>query len=155
MLDVIGVDLYDHIAGDTIAEMVTSWAPYLDHLEGMSRRFGGKPVMLTEIGYCSGPGGGCSRRQDATETSRAVQAMHYEALFLASGALGPWFWGGFFWNWVADPAMGHNGGAAFGDACLSPAWKPAESVLRTYYRATVPRPVLPADMRQAQCVCTF
>lgn len=151
ILDVVGVDLYDHIAGSTLQEMVQSWTPFLDHLEGLSRRFGGKPVVLTEIGYCSGHGGGCNRRGDATNTSRAEQALHYEALLMASSTRGDWFRGAFFWNWVADPALGYDGT----DACLSPVWKPAEDVLRKYYRATASRPVLPTDMRRQQCVCTY
>ena len=154
-LDVIGVDLYDHINGTTLEEMVASWRPYLDHLYAMSRANGGLPVMLTEIGYCSGGGGGCNRQRDATVRSLAHQATHYEALFQAVARFennaSNFFQGAFWWNWDTDPAVGVGGH----DACLNPAWKPAEDVLRKYYRAPGPRPTLPEDFRRQQCVCTF
>ena len=86
--------------------MVASWNVLLDMLEGLSRKFAGKKVMLTEVGYCSGPGGGCERKRDATAESRALQALHYEALLTASAGKEAWFLGGFWWNWDADPAVG-------------------------------------------------
>lgn len=151
VLDIIGVDWYDRINGTTLHEMVESWSPYLAHLEGISTKFGGKPLMMTEMGVCSGLNG-CDRNKDATPASRQHQAMRYEALFLATAGKGDWFLGGFWWNWDSDPAVGWGEDA--NDSCLSPAWKPAESILRKYYRASQPVPILPEGMRESQCVCT-
>ena len=142
VVDVIGVDLYDYVAGTTAEEMARSWQPYLADLEGLSAKFGGKPVVLTELGYCSGA---CDRTHRASPSDLEGQARHYEALFMAvANRTAPWFLGAFWWNWDTDPAPGE------GDVCLNPAWKPAETVLRTYYRATKPRPPRPAAA--PQCV---
>ena len=139
-VDVIGVDLYDHVAGDTVAEMAASLRPYVDQLESLHRKFA-RPVVLTEIGYCSG---GCDRLHAASPADLANQADHYEAVFQATAGK-PWFLGAFWWNWDSDPAFGA------GDACLNPAWKPAEDVLRRYYRATRPKPAKPSQFTPA-CV---
>ena len=40
----------------------------------------------------------------------------------------------FWWNWNTDP------GAFTADDCLTPQFKPAEDVLRKYYRASLPKP---------------
>ena len=135
-LDVIGVDLYDQIAGDTVEEMVKSWQPYLKILESMHRQYR-RPVLFSEIGYCSGTH--CDRAHNATPAALQRQADHYEALFLAAAGK-DWILGAFWWNWDADPAF------ARGDDCLTPQWKPAEAVLRRYYRATQPRPPVPVYM---------
>ena len=48
-----------------------------------------------------------------------------------------WFLGAFWWNWNSDD------GSLGGDDFLSPQWKPAQDVLRKYYRASSPKPALP------------
>ena len=133
-VDVIGVDFYDPIAGSTLAEMAAAWAPVLARFERMSRRWG-RPLVFTEIGYCSGA---CDRSHAASPLDLETQARHYEALLLASEGSAGWLLGAFWWNWVTDDAYG----AA--DDCLNPEWKPAEEVLRRYYRAQRPRPPKPA-----------
>ena len=153
VLDIIGVDFYDHVNGTTVEDMVKSWGPYLNHLESLSKKYQNKQVMMTEMGSCSGPHGGCERDRDATPTSRTMQAARYEALFLATRGKEDWFLGGFWWNWDSDPAVGW--GEDENDACLNPAWKPAERVLRKYYRAEVPVPMLPREMQKSRCLCTF
>ena len=134
-VDVIGVDLYDHVAGNTVQEMVASWQPYMSMLHELHLNYS-RPVVLTEIGYCSG---GCSRTSNSTGEDLQQQAMHYEALFHASAAAvdAGWFLGAFWWNWDTDDSFGP------GDVCLTPQWKPAERVLRRYYRARIPQPAVP------------
>ena len=44
-LDIIGVDLYDQIAGETVDEMVESWQPYLKILERMHRQIRNRKDM--------------------------------------------------------------------------------------------------------------
>ncbi len=134
-VDVIGVDLYDVIAGSTVEEMVQSWAPYLDQLEAMHTKYS-RPVVFTEIGYCSGA---CDRAHTASAADLVQQANHYEALLLATASK-DWVLGAFWWNWDTDPAD------STGDDCLTPQFKPAETVLRRYYRAAQPQPPIPAYM---------
>jgi hypothetical protein len=47
--------------------------------------------------------------------------------------------------------------AGISDDCLTPQWKPAEVVLRKYYRATAPQPDPPAGqplcMGAGACTC--
>ena len=140
-VDVIGVDFYDHVAGDTVAEIVASLKPYLDTLDVRLHQRFNKPLVLTEVGYCSGP---CDRTHASTPADLASQAAHYEAWFLATQGI-DWFMGAFWWNWDSDPAFGT------GDVCNSPVWKPAEDVLRKYYRAVQPKPAKPAQFAP-QCV---
>ena len=44
-----------------------------------------------------------------------------------------------------------------GDDCLTPQWKPAEGVLRRYFRATEPKPAMPSTkatcMGYTRCTC--
>jgi hypothetical protein len=126
--------------------MQASWRVALSRLEtGLVRKFN-KSLIFTEIGYCAG---GCSRNGShggsATNATLQRQADHYEALFLAAAGHESWFRGAFWWNWDSDPAV------AAGDGCLTPAWKPAEAVLRRYYRATSPPPA-PATAWLPSCV---
>ena len=155
VLDLIGVDMYDHVNGTSVPDMVHGWDPILDGLEALSKKWGNKPLILTETGACSGPGGECDRLHASTRASLQLQAAHYESLFLATkGRRESWFKGAFWWNWPSDYAFGP------GDICLTPAWKPAEQVLRKYYRATQPQPRRPsAQEYPPMCVgvgaCTF
>lgn len=66
------------------------------------------------------------------------QAIHYEALFEAVRGEEDWFMGAFWWNWNTD-----DGDTGLYDDFLSPQWKPAEDVLRKYYRATAKKPTRP------------
>ena len=127
----------------------------------------GKQVLFTEIGYCSGH---CSRTHTPSGADYATQAQHYEAVFEAfrnvsvlaaehgnDGDNGPtnsrsrssrWFLGSFWWNWNTDDGRYSSGS----DDCLTPQHKPAEAVLRKYYRATKPAPRWEENTTSALCM---
>ena len=134
-VDVIGIDAYYGTSGNTTLELAYSWAAHKRLARDLSRRYG-KRVAFTEVGYCSGQ---CNRDHDADSTDYERHAVHYAALFEAMRGEQDWFLGAFWWNWNTDDALSRGGL----DDCLTPQWKPAEDVLRRYYRATAPKPQPP------------
>lgn len=138
-LDVIGSDAYyDHGGATTEAQLVASWQRPLAALAALAGRFG-KPFAFTEVGMCSGQ---CSRSHRPSLADYEWQATQYAAVFRATESQ-PAFLGAFWWNWDSDP------GAFDADDCLTPQGKPAELVLRRFYRATQP---MPPFLGTASCV---
>ena len=131
-VDVIGIDAYYSVVGDTVPQMILSWQEPVAQMRALAARFG-KNVTLTEVGYCSGK---CSRDHTPSGADFEKHAMHYEALFEALRGEEAWFNGAFWWTWKTDDSDGF----ALKDDCLTPQFKPAEAVLRKYYRATPPQP---------------
>ena len=89
-----------------------------------------KPLLFTEIGYPSVRGGATQPwiEDRARGISPAEQAAAYEAVF-QSFADKSWLYGMFWWKWNSN---GRGGGP--GDPGFTPMGKPAEEVLRTWYR---------------------
>ena len=138
-VDVIGVDAYYKIGGATEAQLVAAWQPVGQSLASLSAREG-KKVAFTEIGMCSGQ---CSRTHTPSLADYDWHARQYAAVFHALQGHSDWFLGSFWWNWDTDP------GAFDRDDCLTPQGKPAEEVLRRFYRAPGP---MPAFVGVGQCV---
>lgn len=146
-VDVIGIDAYYELNWGTLDELVASWAPYRELAKNLSSTYQ-RPVAYTEIGFCSG---NCDRGHRPDAKAYSDQALDYESTFLAFQGQEDWFLGAFWWNWNTDP-----GKYAGDDDCLTPQQKPAEGVLRKYYRATVPKlePVgAAACMGFGRCTC--
>jgi len=137
-LDVIGSDAYYAHSGSTEAQLVAAWQPILDNLASLSSAFG-KKVAFTEIGMCSGQ---CSRSHTPSLADYEWHALQYASVFRAVEGR-EWFLGAFWWNWDSDP------GAFDGDDCLTPQGKPAEQVLRRFYRSGEP---VPPFVGRAQCI---
>eukprot|EP01052_Picozoa_sp_SAG31_P001026 SAG31_NODE_33_length_32018_cov_69.763088_10_plen_511_part_00 len=177
-VDVIGIDAYYNVDGYNLGDMVEAWQPYVERARQLHEQYN-KPVLFTEIGYCSGH---CSRAHVPVSSDYAAHAQHYEAVFEAfrnasvvggsgqqfrmnPGSYEPesnapqlrlesgWFLGSFWWNWNTDDGRYGSGS----DDCLTPQWKPAEQVLRKYYRATQPQPQPPLGpalcMGAGRCTC--
>jgi hypothetical protein len=141
-LDIIGVDAYYPTSPlATVPQILRSWDPILERLRNISAAWGGMPLMLTEIGYCSGD---CSRNA-SSPVNLVDQAAHYEAAMLALGTLGQFFQGLFWWTVNTDP---NQGGA--GDRCITPMFKPAMGVLRKFYGASGEVPV---QRGEPKCAC--
>jgi hypothetical protein len=129
LLDAVGVNGYFEVGrhGDAVAPMRAEWMRIRERLEAFARR-AGKPLLITEVGYPSVQGGArwpwhYTRRApvDAGEQERAYRA------FVEAWQGAPRLAGVFFWNWWG--AGGPN------DADYTPRGKPAEKVLRAWYRA--------------------
>jgi len=135
-VDIIGVDAYYPLTNEThpnVTTVITAWKPVIERLQNLSE-YWGKPVILTEIGYCSGD---CAFR-NSTGPDEQAQEIRYRAAFEALKDHDDWFKGMFWWTWNTDPAFGGSG-----DPCISPQFKSAEKVLRKYYQASSGLPIRP------------
>eukprot|EP00912_Choanoflagellata_sp_UC4_P001936 UC4_evm2s1242 len=122
---------YYKVSGETTAELVRGWNPHKKILRSLHKKYN-KSIVFTEIGFCSGQ---CSRDHSPSRSDLSWHAAQYEAVFEAFRGEQNWFLGFFFWNWDTDPTS-----PLLHDDCLTPQGKPAEDVLRKYYRATEPKP---------------
>ncbi|WP_428262921.1 glycoside hydrolase family 113 [Haliangium sp.] len=136
-LDVIGVTGYFELgrAGATEAALVDSWTPVRDALVGFAAAQD-KPLWITEVGYVSVTGTtarpwdyGLDGAVDLDEQRRAYAA------FVRAWHRVPTLGGVFFWIW--------DGPGGAGDRGYTPRGKPAEAVLRGWFRSAgsgSPRP---------------
>ena len=138
-VDVIGIDAYYKNSGTTVEEIAFEWAGPISIARGLHRQYN-KPVAYTEVGMCSGK---CSRTHTPSTSDYYHHAAQYQAVFEAFRNES-YFLGAFWWNWDTDPGVFSH------DDCLTPQAKPAEDVLRKYYRATASKP--PPSSRIAVCI---
>ena len=146
-VDIIGVDAYyplDVPPAASVPQLVQAWQPIVQKLANLST-FWQKPVLFTEIGYCSTD---CKRSPvPATAGDLAFQARRYEAVMTAFQGE-EWHRGFFWWAWSTDPGSGGQH-----DRCITPAYKPAEGVLRSFYGGgDAPLPAQPPV--PPTCPCT-
>lgn len=123
--DLIGVNAYFPVPGQTVDEVVAAWQPHLDAIEAVAR---GRPVVFPEAGYRAVRG--ALEEPWASKPGRAdpaTQALGYEALLRAATAR-PWFRGVYWWKWFTDmPGE---------DDPFAPAGLPAEQVMRAWFTTT-------------------
>ncbi len=131
-VDLIGVDAYYDLTDQddpTVQDLKDAWAPHVQDLADLSAAWGDEPIVFTEIGYRSIDG--ANRHPWDWQTKGSVdlqeQADCYRAA-LESVWNETWFAGMFWWDWSSDPAVGGDQ-----DTGYTPAGKPAEDVLRTWY----------------------
>ena len=103
-VDIIGIDAYYAINGATLPEMMESWQQPLALARRLHKQHG-KPVLYTEIGYCSGQ---CSRTHTPTTPDYYRHALQYQAVFEAFRNE-QYFYGAFWWNWNTDPGRFQHG----------------------------------------------
>ena len=135
-LDYIGLQEYYPLPNNL------STTGLVEKVEAVQKRFN-KPVIFTEVGFPSVPGG--NRRPWADgKSSKAdlqLQARCYQAIFQAFYNK-PWFEGMYWWK------VGTNGFGGPGDTSLTPWGKPAMQVVRKWYQngsrqsASLSRPVV-------------
>jgi hypothetical protein len=133
LLDYIGVDFYYPLSGEDAPsdeELRRGFERALDSVEAISRRHGRK-VLLTEIGYAStkGPWKSPHSSDERKEPSLEDQARAYEVAFAALEDETDWIRGTFWWKWPTDLDDGGEDHAGF-----TPSGKPAEDVVRRWYR---------------------
>jgi hypothetical protein len=150
-VDYIGVDFYAPLVppGDRYASLdaiLQGWRPYVAQLRNLSTFFQ-RPVLCTEIGYCTGSFGTSCAADVPSDRDLEQQARFYEAA-LRIFSDESWHRGFFWWNWDTDVAFGGPE-----NSCMTPAFKPAETVLRKFYGATEPAPPFPSF--PAICNCTL
>ena len=131
-VDYIGQDAYPTLTQNvnpSVDDLCAGWGPFRQKLQQLSEKWG-KPLVLTEIGARSIVGGAQNpwdwQRQGPVDL--VVQSHFYEAaLRMCAGQ--SWLAGMFWWQWSPDPA---DGGPS--DTGYTPHGKPAEDVLRSWYR---------------------
>ncbi len=137
-LDFVGMTSYYTLADEanpSVAQIVERWKPI--HREIMAWRTKiNKPLMLTEVGWCSQEGAARApwnyyQSMRATPAGMEEQRRLYEAFLRVwdgTGGLEGVIW----WEWTDGP-----GGP--GDYGYTPKNKPAADVLRTWFRAGASR----------------
>ncbi len=133
-LDVVGLTTYHKLASRDdapVEELVRSWEKWRDKVLKWRERVD-RPLVLTEVGWASQRG--CSvepwnylRSREASAEGLAEQARCYEAFVRA--------WGGqaqpagtLWWEWTPGAGGAEDGG-------YTPKGKPAEAILRGWFRA--------------------
>ena len=137
-LDFIGVDAYFPLSEEktpSVEQLREGWDRWKTDLSALSETYD-KPVLFTEYGY---------RSMDYTAkkpwlVDRNEEQVNLEAQANAKKALfdefwaEPWFAGGFLWKWFIH----HDRAGGDGDNRFTPQNKPAEGVVREYYRMNRP-----------------
>ncbi len=133
-LDYIGIDAYFPLSETrtpTVEELKSGWKPWKDKISALSAAED-RPVLFTEFGY---------RSMDYTAkkpwlVDREEEGVNLEGQVNAKKALfesfwdEDWFAGGFVWKWFINH---HNSGGPK-DNRFTPQNKPAQEVIRTFYR---------------------
>ncbi len=144
LLDFIGMTSYYTLAdkrNPSVDEIVARWRPIRDEI--MAWRQGvGKPLVLTEVGWCSQEGAATApwnyyQNQHATPAGHEEQRRLYEA-FLKAWDGAPGLLGVMWWEWTTAP-----GGAD--DFNYTPRNKPAEKVMRRWFAELKRRPPARAE----------
>ena len=133
-LDFIGVDAYFPLSDEktpSVDQLKAGWHRWKSELAVLSANYD-RPVLFTEYGY---------RSMDYTAkkpwlVDRNEEQVNLEAQVNAKRALfdefwgESWFAGGFLWKWFIH----HDRAGGQEDNRFTPQNKPAEEVIKTYYR---------------------
>ncbi len=133
-LDFVGMTSYYTLADNKnpgVDEIVRKWRIHRDDILKWQRKVG-KPIILTEVGWCSQEGAATApwnyyQNQKATTAGHEEQRRLYEG-FMKAWADAPGLAGVIWWEWT-------EGGGA-NDFGYTPKGKPAEQVLREWFRAS-------------------
>jgi len=131
-LDLIGMTTYYKLADQEnppLQTLLDSWAPIKRDILQWQRKIG-KPIMFTEVGWCSQAGASIEawnyyRSQVATPESLAEQANCYRA-FMQTWRDEPAVGGIIWWEWDDEPGGPEN-------YKYTPKGKPAEKLLRAWF----------------------
>jgi len=128
-LDYVGVTAYNELSRDPEAperELVKAWREVKKKLAAFSRKVN-KRLVVTEVGYTS-QDGAAVHPWDYTSRARLdlEEQRRCYAAFVGAWEGEPALQGVYFWNWFGE------GGAK--DTYYTPKGKPAEDVLRRWYR---------------------
>jgi len=132
LLDFVGIDAYFELTdknNPNMEELLNAWKKWKPGIEQIHNSTG-KEIVFTEIGYRSIDG--CNRDpwnwQRHGKIDLQEQADCYEAAFKTFWDE-QWFKGFYWWMWEPDPNIG-----GINDDNYTPYKKPAENVLRSYYK---------------------
>lgn len=132
-LDFVGMTSYYTLAdgkSPSVQQIVEKWKPIREEITNWAREVG-KPLYLTEVGWCSQEGAAQApwnyyQNQRASAAGHEEQRRLYEA-FLRAWATTPELRGVIWWEWTPG-----NGGPD--DYGYTPKGKPAEAVIREWFK---------------------
>ena len=134
-LDLIGLTTYydlneDDKAKPTAEDLAKAWKPISRNVLAWREKVD-RPLLFTEAGWCSQEGASTEpwnyyHNEEATPAGHQEQAANYQA-FIETWAGRPEVGGILWWEWTAS-AGGDK------DHSYTPKGKPAEAVLREYFR---------------------
>ncbi|APG61441.1 glycoside hydrolase family 113 [Christiangramia salexigens] len=133
-LDYIGVDAYFPLSNEAspgLDELRSGWQPHKQMLRELSRKYN-KPVIFTEYGYRSID----YAAREPWNSSREMNSINHKLQADALSALydefwsEPWFEGGFIWKWHQ-----HENSGGMENNRFTPQNKPAEEVVKSYYKS--------------------
>ena len=136
-LDYVGIDAYFPLSDKkrpTLEEIRKGWEPWLREIEDFQKKVN-KPIIFPEAGYCSAEGTTKTPWEEIAGGSldMSLQADCYRAL-LETFWDKKWFCGVYWWKWGTDLRFGGPNNRGF-----SPQNKPAQEVLRKWYKKSAPR----------------
>ena len=134
-LDFVGIDAYFPLSEEktpSVEALKAGWKPWKTKIEEIARETG-KPILFTEFGY---------RSMDYTAkkpwlVDRNEEAVNLEGQVNAKRAIfeefwsEDWFAGGFVWKWFIH----HDRAGGDQDNRFTPQNKPAEEIIRLFYKA--------------------
>lgn len=135
-MDYVGIDAYFPISdkeSPSLEEIRQGWKRWVNEIEEFQREVS-KPIIFTEIGYCSAGGTASTPWQEisAGKVDLRLQADCYEAL-LQTFWDKPYFYGVYWWKWGTDVRFGGPSNKGF-----SLQNKPAVDVVTTWYKKPGP-----------------
>ncbi|MFB6278976.1 MAG: hypothetical protein ABEK75_05685 [Salinibacter sp.] len=138
-LDYVGVQAYfplTDVASPSLSTLRKGWRSHQAALARVHERTG-RPILLTEVGYRSAAGAAAApwewpERDDGAVPDSALQARCYRA-FLSTVGRASWLKGSIIWKW-------HPPSEVEGPTAFTPQGKPAEAVLRRWFRPSAPAP---------------
>jgi len=138
LLDYIGIDAYFPVADKndaTVDEMKEGWQKWIAEIESWRKNNNiTKPIIFTEIGVCSYDGAAKSpENYVGTTPDWGEQADYYKAFF--ETFINKKWLKGVFWFWWDNSSTADyiNGGQTY-QILYTPQGKPAEEVLKEYFR---------------------
>ncbi len=138
-LDYIGIDAYFPLSDNVIPaleEIKKGWEEWVGEIEGFQKKIN-KPIIFTEVGYCSADGTTKKPWEEIADGGKVnlkLQADCYQALFETFWDR-KWFYGVYWWRWGTDVRFGGANNKGF-----SPQNKPAQDVLKRWYKKFTPKP---------------
>lgn len=135
-LDFIGLDAYFPVCElqtPTYETSMKGWEKHKPVIKELSEKYN-KPVLFTEFGYRSVDYAG----KQPWRYDRSMDQVNMEAQVNTTKALFETFWkeewfaGGFVWKWFID----HNKVGGMDNSQFTPQNKPAEDIIRQYYKQT-------------------
>lgn len=136
-LDYIGIDAYFPLSDKdrpTLEEIKKGWEPWAKEMEEFQAKQK-KPVLFTEVGYCSAEGTTREPWNEPINTAGnpGLQADCYEALYQIFWNK-EWLYGIYWWKWGPDVRMGGTQNRSY-----TPQRKPAQKTITKWYKKSTPR----------------